>query len=461
MLVASRASLVIPSTSRARVALRFYATKFTPEDKKLLTPEEAGRKAEMLAGSSPVKMSELSSLLSHAGIESQTNNPMAPPLHLASTYTRPADGVYNETDSIYSRMDNKTRLLLERVVYEMETHGLDDQSVEPTTFAFSSGMMAASSIILAHNTPISIIFPKDLYHGVPTVAVDVFGRHNVEVEHVDMSQISEVTDALSRVTSSQAIVWMETPSNPLCQVVDIQGVCDAVRSASKAAGRSVTIVVDSTLAPPVLTQALQYGPDLVMHSGTKYLAGHSDVLLGLVTASPVTERGRELAPLLRQTQIATGGVASPFDAWLCLRGLRTLCVRVERICQSALEVAKFLDAHPMVTKVHYPGLSTHPQHKVAARQMKNGFGGVLSFELENATMATAVAGALKMIQRATSLGGTETLIEHRASIEPPGRVTSPQGLLRLSVGLEDQKDIIRDLDNALSIADQVVSEGRV
>lgn len=448
--MASRASL-FALRSKARAALRFYTN---------LTPAEAGRKAQILAGSSTGKKSEqnhLSTNLAHAGIECQSNAPLAPPLHLSSTYTRPADGVYNETDSIYNRTDNKTRLLLERVVYEMETHGMDDQSVEPTTFAFSSGMMAASSIILAHSTPISIILPKDVYYGVTTVAVDVFRRHNVEVEHVDMSQISEVTDALSRVTSSQAIVWIETPSNPLCQVFDMQGICDAVRSASKASGHSVTIVVDSTLAPPILTQALNYGPDLVMHSGTKYFAGHSDVLLGLVTASPVTERGRELAPLLQETQIEVGGVASAFDAWLCLRGLRTLSVRVERICQSALEVAKFLDAHPMVTKTHYPGLSSHPQHELATRQMKNGFGGVLSFELENATAATAVAGALQMIQRATSLGGTETLIEHRASIEPPGRVTSPQGLLRMSIGLEDQKDIIRDLDNALSIAHQIVS----
>jgi cystathionine beta-lyase/cystathionine gamma-synthase len=163
------------------------------------------------------------------------------------------------------------------------------------------------------------------------------------------------------VTSSQAIVWIGIPSNPLGQVFHIQGICDAVRSVSKASGHSVTIVVDSALNPPVLTHALNYGPDFVMHNGTKYFALHSDVLLDLVTDSPVTERGRELAPLLRETQIEVGGVASPFDAWLGLRGLRTLSVLVERICQSALEVAKFLDAHPMVTKTHYPG--PHPQHK--------------------------------------------------------------------------------------------------
>lgn len=166
-----------------------------------------------------------------------------------------------------------------------------------------------------------------------------------------------------------------------------------------------------------------------------------------------------MAPILKSVQVDTGGIASPFDSWLALRGLRTLQVRVERQCQSAKAIADFLDRHRLVTAVHYPGLVGHPNHATAKRQMSNNmFGGVLSFELENEVVATAVAGALQVIQRATSLGGTETLIEHRASIEPPGRVTSPQGLLRLSTGLEDPKDLIHDLDRALSIAEKVVSE---
>jgi cystathionine gamma-synthase len=197
-----------------------------------------------------------------------------------------------------------------------------------------------------------------------------------------------------------------------------------------------------------------------MHSGTKYLAGHSDALVGVLSVSPKTQRGVELAPILKSVQVDTGGTASPFDSWLTLRGLRTLQVRVERQCQSATAIADFLDQHNLVTATHYPGLANHPDHAVAKRQMSNGlFGGVLSFEMEDQVMATAVAGALQIIQRATSLGGTETLIEHRASIEPPGRVTSPQGLLRLSTGLEDPTDLINDLDRALSIAEQVVLEG--
>lgn len=208
----------------------------------------------------------------------------------------------------------------------------------------------------------------------------------------------------------------------------------------------------------------QFGADLVMHSATKYLGGHSDALLGIVTASPFTPRGKELAPLLRQTQFQVGGVASPMDSWLVLRGLRTLHVRVERQGETALVLAKHLLSqthkdNPLVTAVHYPGLESHPRHDVAQRQMKNeNYGGVLSVELKSESLAMAFAGALQVIYRATSLGGTETLIEHRASIEPPGRVTSPPGLLRITVGLEDATDLIHDIDNALHIAQQVDRE---
>lgn len=216
---------------------------------------------------------------------------------------------------------------------------------------------------------------------------------------------------------------------------------------------------------------MQLGADVVLHSGTKYLAGHSDSLIGIVTTSPKTKRGKELAPIVKNVQIAAGGVASPFDSWLTLRGLRTLHVRIERQCQNALHMAKYLQSqHRFVTAVHYPGLESHPHHNVACQQTvrqrqggKDGgirFGGVLSFEVVDEAYAMAVAGALRIIQRATSLGGTETLIEHRASIEPIERRTSPPGLLRISAGLEDPDDLIADLDNALRIANQIVVEGR-
>lgn len=182
----------------------------------------------------------------------------------------------------------------------------------------------------------------------------------------------------------------------------------------------------------------------------------ADVLCGVVTVSPWTDRGRELGPRLRETQIFMGSVASAMDSWLTLRGCRTLGVRVRQQCQSALAIATFLEAHPHVKKVHYPGLESHGTHSIAKRQMNNGYGGVLSFELESQPLAMAVVGAVQICQRATSLGGTETLIEHRASIEPEGRRVSAPGLLRLSVGLEDTDDLICDLERAISTAVEVV-----
>ncbi len=204
----------------------------------------------------------------------------------------------------------------------------------------------------------------------------------------------------------------------------------------------------------------QLGADISFHSGTKYLAGHSDALLGAVTVSPVTTRGRELAPLLHTVQELGGGVASPWDSWLTLRGLRTLQVRVERQCETAMKLAEYFNSDDpktsMIKVVHYPGLTSHPHHNIAKQQMDGGFGGILSIELEDDVAATAFAAALQTIQRATSLGGTETLIEHRSSIEPPTRKTSPKGLLRISVGLEDINDLLHDCDTALAAAAEVL-----
>jgi cystathionine gamma-synthase len=209
-----------------------------------------------------------------------------------------------------------------------------------------------------------------------------------------------------------------------------------------------------------------------MHSGTKYFGGHSDVLLGLVTASPWTERGQQVAPLVRQVQLTMGGVASPMDSWLTLRGMRTLHLRVERQCQTAMTLAKHLyhcmingqqqePGSPLITAVHYPGLESHPNHAIAQRQMTDdGFGGVLSIEFATEHLAMAFCGAVQTMYRATSLGGTETLVEHRASIEPPHRVVSPLGLVRMSVGLEDATDLIQDLDRALAIVQQIQQEMR-
>ena len=238
-------------------------------------------------------------------------------------------------------------------------------------------------------------------------------------------------------------MWVETPSNPLCHVLDIAAIAAHVSHA--------TVVVDSTLAPPTICQPLILGADIVMHSATKYLGGHSDVLMGVVS----TRSDSPWAQRLKQVQVCVGGVASPMDCWLTLRGLRTLSLRVARQSATALRLAQHLSSSDGNITVHYPGLESHPQHAIAQKQMK-GYGGVLSVEFVSESMALAVAGALRVVFRATSLGGTETLIEHRASIEPVRRVTSPRGLLRISVGLEDANDLIQDFDQAIAVAKTVL-----
>lgn len=420
-----------------------------------LTPAEAGRRAEELAEAVKETSKSIDTRLAHSGIRPGPNAALSPPLHFATTYTRPSDGEYLEGDAIYSRHDNPTRLMLEREMAVLEcTTG--DSSVSNTddvvSCAFSSGMMAASAIVLAHRAPLHVILPTDLYHGVPTVLRDVFSRFQVVTESVHLQDPLALEEALVNIpVGSDVIVWMETPSNPLCHVIDIEEICSTARRIRGDA----TLVVDSTLAPPVLTQPLLLGADIVMHSATKYLAGHSDALVGVVTSSPWTTRGQEMGPLLHQVQVCTGGVASAMDSWLALRGMRSLVPRVERQCKTAMDIACFLEEHPLVDTVHYPGLASHPSNDVATRQMKGGYGGVLSVDMATEQNAMALAGALKTIRRATSLGGTETLIEHRSSIEPEGRVTSPVGLLRLSVGLEDPEDLKRDLACALRIVGEL------
>ena len=399
---------------------------------------------------------------------------------------------FRRSDFKYARMDNPTRLLLEKTIFDLECinlsklssssssseHGTEKHSSQSmSSLAFASGLMAVTNILLAHSSPITILLPDDLYHGTSTLFFDVFARHShVQTIPVDMSQTSSVIEAISSIATERSddskpteniIVWMESPSNPKCQIVDIGAICNAVQTIQQdeSIGRYVkcTTVVDGTMSSPVLTRSLELGADISLHSATKYLGGHSDALLGVLTASPVTTRGQELFPILKETQILAGGVASPWDSWLVLRGLRTLVVRVEQQCRSAMKLAEYFEMQRsqnpgglgLIHAVHYPGLKSHPQHDVASRQMSGGYGGVLSVELHDEIAATAFAGALQTIHRATSLGGTETLIEHRASVEPPERRVSPPGLLRISVGLEDPDDLIRDIEMALEITAKI------
>ena len=412
----------------------------------------------------------LSTLLSHAGLPSSSdghrNMPLSPPIDLATTYERPADGNYGEDGLIYSRSCNPTRKLLEDAIGQLEVLESGHSGQIAPTFAFSSGMAAVASLLLAQKSPVKVLVPEDIYHGVPTQLHVCLNDHGIVHESVDMTNAQDIRQTIEhhiKESNSNAdggagtlVVWLETPSNPLCQVTDIQSICELVndvRSQNRDANNIIT-VVDSTWAPPVITRPLLLGADTVLHSGTKYLGGHSDVLLGTVSCSPNNKTGNAIAERLKSVQTSIGAVASPLECWLTLRGLRSLHVRVERQCQNAMKLATYLDGHEHIVQVHYPGLESHPQHDTAKRQMTM-YGGMFSFEVNSESMAMAVAGAVSTIRRATSLGGTETLIEHRASIEPPERRTSPPGLLRMSVGLEDADDLINDLKVALYIASQI------
>jgi cystathionine gamma-synthase len=282
-----------------------------------------------------------------------------------------------------------------------------------------------------------VVAPDDAYHGVTRLLRDLMAPWGLEYTRVDMRDPQNVAAALRPNTR---LVWIETPSNPLLKIADIA----AIASIAHQAG--ALCAVDNTWATPVQQRPLELGADMVMHATTKYIGGHSDVLGGAV----VFRENDAFAERVRFLQINGGAVPSPFDCWLTLRGIQTLTYRVRSHAASAMQVARFLATHPRIERVHYPGLETHPGHAVATRQMR-GFGGMISIEIQGGEAeAVAVAARVRIITRATSLGGVESLIEHRASVEGPESVTPPN-LLRISVGLEHPDDLIADLAQALEV----------
>jgi len=278
---------------------------------------------------------------------------------------------------------------------------------------------------------------RPIYYGTLAWLAKFCARREISLHHFDGAHPTSLERAVA--ASKPAIVWIETPSNPMLDVVDI------ARAAEIAHGSGALLAVDSTAATPILSRPLALGADLVMHSATKYLNGHSDVLAGVLVTKQIDERWSAI----RADRHDAGALLGPFEAWLLLRGLRTLALRVRQASESALAVARFLAGHSGIERVRYPGLPNHPRHDLARRQMVGGCGGLLSFQVKgNADAALAIAGRLQLIARATSLGGTESLIEHRFTIE--GAATGvPPNLLRLSVGIEDADDLIADLAQAL------------
>jgi cystathionine gamma-synthase len=352
---------------------------------------------------------------------------LTPALHLAATFERDASGEYPR-GYVYARWGNPTRRLLEEAIAGLEGAAAD-------AAAFASGMAAANAILQCLRPGDHILLADDVYHGVRHLLRDVFVPWGLEVTEVDQTDLDAVRAAIRPTTR---LVWAETPSNPLLKITDIAALAAVAHDAG------ALLLVDGTWTTPLLQRPLDLGADLVLHSATKYLGGHSDALLGLVVASgelPLFER-------IRAVQKNAGAVAEPFACWLVLRGMRSLGARMPMHCASAARLAARLAAHPRVTAVHYPGLADHPQHALAARQM-DGFGGMLSFQVAGGEAAAlAVAARVRLFTRATSLGGTESLIEHRASIESQPSPTPPD-LLRVSVGLEHVDDLAADLEQAL------------
>jgi cystathionine gamma-synthase len=351
-----------------------------------------------------------------------------PPIHLSTTFERQADGDYPH-GYIYTRLDNPNRQALEQSLAALEGG--------QAAIAFSSGSAATMSLLQALSPGDHVLVPEDLYHGTAQLLRTIFMPWGLQVTFVDMADLEQVEQALQPNT---CLVWIETPSNPMLKLTDIQRVANLAHQVN------AQCVCDSTWATPILQRPLELGADWVVHATTKYLGGHSDVLGGVAIA----RMANDYCQRVRQIQTMGGAVPSPFDCWLIQRGIATLACRMQAHCQNALAIATFLSQHPAVAAVHYPGLATHPGHDVAARQMRQ-FGGMLSFQVkEGQAAAIAVAAKLKLFTRATSLGGVESLIEHRASIE--GKDTrTPNNLLRVSVGLENCQDLIADLSQALSI----------
>jgi cystathionine gamma-synthase len=353
---------------------------------------------------------------------------LVPPIHMSTTYERQTDGSYHQ-DRIYTRADNPTFEHAERLLAALEGGS--------SCALFASGMAATTAIFQSLVPGDHVLVSRVLYWGVRKWLAEFALTWGLDVEFIDSSDLDAVERAIR--PGRTRLIWVETPANPMWDITDLAAVASVAHAAD------VQVVVDNTVATPVLTRPIAFGADLVVHSATKYLNGHSDVLAGAV----VTARHDAFWERIRSWRRNAGGIVGPFEAWLLQRGMRTLFLRVRRSSETALVLARHFEGHPMLDTVLYPGLPSHPGHAIAARQMDGGFGGMLSVRVSGGELAAmAVAAAVRVFKRATSLGGVESLIEHRRSTEGPSSPV-PGDLLRLSVGLETPQDLISDLEAAL------------
>ena len=361
----------------------------------------------------------------------ETTRAVTPPIHVSSTFIRDADNQFR-SGRIYVRDHNPAFEQAEALICALEGGA--------QAALFASGMAAATAVFQALAPGDHVIAPKVMYWSLRKWLLEFATHWGLQVELIDMSDLGALRAALR--PGKTRLVWAETPANPMWSITDIAA---AAQLAHDAGAR---LVVDSTVATPLLTRPVEHGADLVMHSATKYLNGHSDLTAGVL----ITREADDFWRRLRSIRVEIGGTLGSFESWLLTRGLRTLHVRVQRACESAQRIAEHFEHHRHVEAVLYPGLPAFAGHEVAKRQMSGGFGGMLSIRVKGGEAAAiATAASVSLWKRATSLGGTESLLEHRASVEGANSPVPPD-LLRLSVGLEDAGDLIADLEQALAHA---------
>lgn len=360
-------------------------------------------------------------------IQDETANSVATPIFLTTTFERSADGSYPK-GHMYSRNSNPNRDALEKGLAALEGGA--------RAFAFGSGLAAVSAVFQCLSKGDHILMPEVGYYASYKLAEEIMGPWGLEVSQVDMSSLPAIEAAIKLNTR---LIWVETPANPLLSLSDIEAI------ATLAHVRGIRVGVDNTIATPIFQNPLALGADIVMHATTKYIGGHSDVLGGAI----VVKENDAWAERIQRVQILMGATQNPLDCYLLARGLKTLPVRMREQATSALDLAKKLENHPQIAQVHYPGLPSHPQYALAMKQMPMGQSAMISIQIQgDETRARQVANALTLFTQATSLGGVESLVEHRRSIEGPTS-TTPGNLLRLSIGLEHVDDLWADLQQAL------------
>jgi cystathionine gamma-synthase len=371
---------------------------------------------------------ETKAVHSGAGADDETGA-ISQPIHLSTTFERTVNGAPSHGFS-YIRDGNPTQEKLEEALAAIDSAS--------RALAFASGMAAVTCVLQSLPPESHLILPDDGYYGVRALAAEYLPRWGLTSDLVQMDDLDAVREA---VRPNTRVIWCETPSNPLMKIVDV------AELVSIAHGANAMLIADMTFATPALQRAIEQGADVVMHSTTKYLGGHSDVQGGSLAFA----RRDAFSESVAHCRKITGGVASPFNSWLILRGIRSLSARMRVHCENAMAIARALERHPNVEAVHYPGLESHAGHDIAARQMSS-FGGMLSFNVRGGREeAQAVTAKTRIFTRATSLGGTESLIEHRASSEGVGSRTA-ENLLRVSVGLEHADDLVEDLTQALAVS---------